>query len=48
LLELVEETQRLGEAAAFPHDKIDYGRIRAYADVREDSSTWRNLLVEAA
>jgi phenylpropionate dioxygenase-like ring-hydroxylating dioxygenase large terminal subunit len=49
LLDLVEETQKLnGEAAAFPHDKIDYGHVRAYADVREDASTWRNLIAEAA
>jgi hypothetical protein len=45
LLDLVEQTKNdEGKIARFPHDKIDYGTIRAYADVTGDASTWRKLV----
>ena len=45
LLGLVGQTDNEnGKIAAFPHDKIDYPRVRAYADVTSDASTWRKLV----
>jgi len=45
LLDLVKGTDTAsGKIAAFPHDKIDYQTVRAYADVTPDASSWRRLV----